>query len=296
MPRRNGGINFGTLFTQQYADYYAIPDPANAAHNLTLCELVQKGIVNDVFVAFTKTGTDANVPEILEYKQSYDRNDVKRVGRFDQFAGNGSFDSTDIPFLTPCGRSIRIDFLEMTGNFTNAMEVHAHNFEHIGQRAVPRFYEMFKPFGNFDIGDRFMTPFSDWYACAYTGNTCLTYTDANTVTYNINGAMGTFKPFNQGCGNAHFPPNARGQYDKSNTQVVNSTCEHYGLHDGPGGADMQTPYSVANTDRYKGTPTGDAMRGGGWFIYWLQSWPGYGNKAKMADGSPMKNWWPYLYY
>lgn len=297
MPRRNGGINFGALFTQTYADYYAIPDPKNPSHNLTMCELFARGIVNDIFVVFNKTGTDSNVPEIMEYKQQYDRNDVIRPGRFDQYAGNGSFDPTDIPLIAVCGRSLRMDFLEMTGNFTNAMEVNAHNFEHIGQRAVPRFYEMFKPFGNFDIGDRFKTPFGDWYACPYGSATpCLTYPEQNAVTYNINGETRTLKPFNQGCGNAHFPPNASGQYDKSNAQVVMSTCEHYGLHDGPGGADLQTPYSVATVDRWKNTPTGSAMRGGGWFMYWFQSWPGLDNKAKMADGSPMKNWWVYLYY
>jgi hypothetical protein len=297
MPRRDGGIKFSSLFTQQFADYYAIPDPQDPTHNLTLCELFALGIVNDVFIVFNKTGVDGNVPEVLEYKQMYDVNDVKRAGKFDQFAGNGSFNAEDLPLLQQCGRSVRIDFLEMTGNFTNAMEVDAHNFEHIGQRSVPRFYLMFKPFGNFDLGTRFATTFADWYACPYDGaNTCLSYPDPNTVTWNIGGQTGTFKPFNQGCGNAHFPPNARGQYDKSNPQVVNSTCEHYGLHDGPGGADLQTPYSITNTDRYKGTPTGDAMRGGGWFMYWFQSWPGYGNKATMADGSPMKNWWVYLYY
>ncbi len=27
-----------------------------------------------------------------------------------------------------------------------------------------------------------------------------------------------------------------------------------------------------------------------------QSFPGYGNQAKDADGAPMKNWWPFMFY
>ena len=36
--------------------------------------------------------------------------------------------------------------------------------------------------------------------------------------------------------------------------------------------------------------------GGGWQIYWRQSIPGLGTRAKNADGSTMKNWWPLLFY
>jgi hypothetical protein len=295
MPRRNGGINFGALFTQEYADHYAIPDPQNPGHNLTLTELVAKGIVNDVFIIFNKTAPDNNVPEILEYKQMYDRNDVALPGRFDQYAGNGSFDATDLPYLKQIGRSLRISFLEMNGNWTNAMEVNGHNYEHIGERAVLRFYEMWKPFANRDLDTRFQTAFKDWYACPY-GMPCLSYPTDNSVTYTIRSETRTLDPFDQGCGSAHFPPNARAQYDKSNPQVVMSTCEHYGLHDGPGGKDLKTPYSLATVDRWKNTPVGRGFVGGGWFMYWFQSFPGYGNQAKMADGSPMKNWWVYLYY
>lgn len=295
MPRRNGGINFGSLFTQAYADYYAIPDPKNPSHNMTLCELVANGVVNDVFIIFNKTGTDANVPEILEYKQQYDRNDVPLPGKFDQYAGNGSFDPTDILLVKQCGRSLRVGFLEMTGNWTNAMEVNGHNYEHIGNRAVPRFDEMFRPFANFDLMQRFGTTFRDWYSCPY-GMPCLSYPTDNSVTFTINGETRTLSPYNQGCGSAHFPPNAREQYDKSNPQTVLSTCEHYGLHDAADGTDIRTPYSLATVDRWKNTPVGKGFVGGGWFMYWFQSFPGYDNRAKMADGSPMKNWWVYLYY
>jgi hypothetical protein len=57
------------------------------------------------------------------------------------------------------------------------------------------------------------------------------------------------RPLDQGCGNAHFPPNAGRHHDKAN------------LADGPGGRDLQTLYS-----------------------------------ERTLDGTPMMNWWVYLYY
>jgi hypothetical protein len=294
MPRRNGGIDFGKLFTPAFADYYGIPDPQNPSHNLTLCELVAKGIINDLFIIFNKTAPDNNVPEVLEYKRVYDRNDVAIAGRFDPYSGNGSFDPTDLPYLKECGRSLRVGFLEMTGNWTNAMEVNGHNYEHLG-RSLPRWDEMWKPFANGNLDTRFGTPFKDWYSCPY-GMPCLSYPTENSVTYTINGVTRTLDPYNQGCGAAHFPPNARQQYDKSNRQVVLSTCEHNGLHDGPGGTDLQTHYSLATVNPWSDTPVGMGFVGGGWFMYWFQSFPGYGNKATTPDGAPMKNWWVYLYY
>ena len=300
MPRRakNGGndIDYSQLFSQKYADYYAIPDPNNASHNLTLCELFAKGIVNDIFLVVNKTAPDDQMPEILEYKQEYDNKDVIRPGKFDQYAGNGFFDAADIPAVNACGRSVRIGFLEMTGVLGNSMQVNGHNYEHIGSRAVLHFDEMFKPFANFDMDTRYGTSFTDWYGqCSKSDNTCISYPDKNSVTFTDNGVQRTINPFNQGCGNAHFPPNGRSNYDQTNTTTVSSTCEHYGLHDGPDGKDIQTDYNVHTLDKWKDV-YGVSVVGGAWYMYWFESWPGVNNNAKMPDGTPMRNWWVYLYY
>jgi hypothetical protein len=302
MPRRalsgsQNTINFSALFTQQFADEMAQADPQNPGHNMTMCEMFQKGIFNDIFIAFTKNPPDDGVPEMIENKQKYDNKDVKKPGQFDRYAGNGNMSDEDYAAMTACGLSVRIDFLEMDGAFGNAMQVSGHNFEHIGNRAVLHFDEMFKPFANFDLNKRFNTPFQDWYGfCTGKGSTgCLTYPDQNSVTY---GGTNTLTPFNQGCGNAHFPPNARGEYDQTSPITVLSTCEHYGLHDGPGGKDIQTPFSLATTDKWNTNEFGGrSVVGGAWYMYWWQSWPGLDNKATMPDGvTPMRNWWVYLYY
>jgi hypothetical protein len=294
MPRLNGGIDFGQLFTQAYADLYKIPDPANPGRFMKICDLFNAGMVNDILVAFEKKAPDNNVPEVVELHQVYDASEVKVPNRFDPSAGNGSWGTPEVvQQVALCGRSVRLNFLEMTGNLTNAMEVLGHNFEHIAARTMPKFFAMLKPFLNFDMRTRYGTMFNDWYGICQYGAPCLTFPSNNSVTYP--GGM-TISPFDQGCGNAHFPPNATRHYDKANAGEVLSTCEHYGLHDGPGGKDLQTPYSFKTLDRWKDNPVARAMPGGAWFLYWWQSWPGYGNKATMPDGSPMKNWWVYLYY
>jgi hypothetical protein len=301
MPRANGGIDFSALFSQKYADMYAIPDPQNPSHNMTICELLAKGNMQELTIVFNKTGSDANVPEILEYKQVYDANDVKQTGQFDPCAGNGCFQGPDLTAVAVCGQSLRISFLEMTGVIGNSLHVNSHNYEHIGLVALPHFYEMYKPFGNFDLADRFATPFTDWYGpCDYGPMDCITFNGPNSVGWlcdpatSCAGATGVMNPFNQGCGNAHFPPNGRYQYDYYNASPVLATCEHYGLHDGPGGMDLETPYSASTVSQYEAM-YGSGV-GGGWHIYSFQNFPGYGNHSTLPGGKPMKNFWPYLYY
>ena len=74
---------------------------------------------------------------------------------------------------------------------------------------------------------------------------------------------------------------------------MQSRCEHFGLRDAPAGGDAYETYTTAKV------ATLDQMFpdcGGGWQIYWRQSVPGYGTRAIAADGTPMKNWWPLLFY
>jgi hypothetical protein len=302
MPRLNGGIDFAKLYNQAFADEYAIPDPHNPSHNLTLCELLQKGHMNELFIAFNKTGSDGNVPEIIEYKQKYDDHDHALPGKFEPWAGNGAFEPPDLPEAHACGRSLRVDFIEMTGGLGGALHVLSHNFEHLDS-ALPSVKKFFFPLFNFDFNVRFHTPFQDWYGVSVNGGSAnfITYTGQNTVQWqcpagsSCAGQTGTMNPFNQGCGNTHYAPNSRNSYDMRNTEVVLTRCEHYGLHDGPNGEDVQTPYSAATIAKYA-QKYGDDGNGGGWQIYLFQSFPGFHTKATMPDGTPIKNFWPYLYY
>ena len=301
MPRRNGGIDFGALFGASFADAYGVPDPAQPSRNMTLCEILTKGFAQELFIVFNKSGSDANVPEILEYKQIYDGTDAKVAGQFDDCAGNGCVDPADLAAVAACGHSVRIGFLEMNGVIGNSLHVNFHNYEHIGLKAVPHFYEMYEPFENFDLRGRFGVPFDSWYdVCDYTSNDCVAFTGTDALDWKCDpgtscaGQTGTMSPYAQGCGSAHFPANARYHYDYYNTSPVLSTCEHFGLQDGPNGADLATPYDSSKIAGWE-AKYGSGV-GGGWHIYAFQNFPGYKNHAKLPDGAPMKNWWPYLYY
>jgi len=302
MPRLNGGIDFAQLYNQTYADMIAIPDPANPSHNLTLCELLQKGVMNELFIIFNKTGSDGNVPEIIEYKQVYDDKDVAIAGQFDPWAGNGAFDPPDLPEAKACGISLRVDFIEMTGGISGAMHVLSHNLEHMGD-AVPNYKKFFDPIFNNDFDQRFKVPFSSWYGISVNGSMTnfIEYTSNNAVKWTCPadsgcaGQTGVMDPFDQGCGNTHYAPNSRNSYDMANTQTVMTRCEHYGLHDGPGGKDLLTPFNSSSWGQYA-QKYGNDGNGGGWQIYLFQSFPGYQNKATMPDGTKIKNYWPYLYY
>ena len=53
-----------------------------------------------------------------------------------------------------------------------------------------------------------------------------------------------------GCGNVHFAPNSRAQYDYYSRAPASSSCESYGLGDGPDGTDSVSSYTNAKADGY----------------------------------------------
>jgi hypothetical protein len=99
-----------------------------------------------------------------------------------------------------------------------------------------------------------------------------------------------------GCGNVVFPPNATAYSVQAGDLPVLSSCENYGMHNGVGGADETTPYTNARVDA--GYPSNPALSdcGGKQPAYLLASMPGRGTTATASDGTPMKNWWVYLFY
>jgi hypothetical protein len=307
MPRvttSNGvRVDYAQLYTQAFADLYAIPDPQNPSHNLTLCELLQKGIMNELFIAVNNSENDGITPEIIEYKQMYDSNDQALPGQFDPYSGNGAFEPVaDLPEARACGRSLRVDFLEMNNGLDGALHVLGHNYEHLG-RSVPNVDRFYAALYNRDFGSRFNTFFNSWYDIAVAGSKTnfLSYPTNQSVSWTCppdtwcSGQQGVISPFTQGCGNVHYPANARNSYDYQNTVTVLTRCEHYGLHDGPNGQDLTSPYNVQTLANLT-QQFGNGPNGGAWQLYLFQSTPGYGSHASTDDGVHIKNFWPYLYY
>jgi hypothetical protein len=68
---------------------------------------------------------------------------------------------------------------------------------------------------------------------------------------------------------------------------VLSTCETWRQGDEP---------REFSTDDFSFYDDMDPDCGGGWQIWWRQSFPGVDNLARDDDGAPMLSWWPFLFY
>ena len=75
-----------------------------------------------------------------------------------------------------------------------------------------------------------------------------------------------------------------------------STCEHYGLHDGPGGTDKQTPYNLASSMPWKSKYKVGPRHRRSLVHVLVPELARPPQQATTPDGTPMKNWWVYLYY
>jgi hypothetical protein len=254
---------------------------------------------------------DFQLPEVLEWKQLYNADGQKLPG-FDPAAGNGQFDNDELAALQPIGRSIRFTYVNSTRGPGCPLHSLGHAREHSTYKALPALAAEFTHFANFDLNQRGFSPnppFANFYGLnCPPGQTCLTWNSSNSLSWFFapNGERGTFNPYSQGCGSVHFAPNGRQDYDDTNSFAVLSTCESYGLHNGPGGKDAQalisaaawsTPNAAQHVTYNDVAPDCE----GGWQIYWSQSFPGYHNTASghtasgTSNGVPIKSWWPYLY-
>jgi hypothetical protein len=284
-------FDYGALFSAQFAESYGVADTKGDGHFLDLCELIGRGLVHEVWVYGSGDVPDVNAAEVLESKQRYDANRVAIPGEFDPCAGNGCFDPGDAALAKACGRTVRIAWVNNTRGPGCLVHSLGHGIEGMSHGSIPYFQENFVHFANFDLDVRHATPFSTWYACS--DPDCITFTGDNSLAWKVAGDTGTIGPYDQGCGSVHFPPNGRAHFDDQNPQPVLSTCEHYALHDGPGGADVAEEYTDAKSQMYD--PRSPDCQGG-WMVYWRQSFPGFGSPAIGVDGQPMHNWWPFLFY
>jgi len=81
------------------------------------------------------------------------------------------------------------------------------------------------------------------------------------------------------CGNCHFPPNGRRDYDWENKEYVESDIEDW------------KPEGFGRKKRINcDTWGGDSLR---WFVYWMQSMPGANNGLTFRN-APLTNWWVFM--
>ena len=287
-PATVNGWDVGSLFSTTFAQRLGYPDPAVPGRFLTMCELFEKGLVNELWIS---AGTSRNIYENQSHLQMYDANLSPVAGSFNNNT-NGFF--YDPAKRVNCKVSVRMQEINTTRGEGCGTHAAGHAQERL-RESIPYMRANANRFYGEDLDTRYGLAKNSLYYCDYTSGSCVDRPSANRMTSKERWAFTPFDVTNwgAGCGNTHFPPNARHHYDYASAAPALSTCEGYGLGLGAGGADVTTSYSSARASAY------EAMHsdcGGGWMIYMGQSMPGLGNQAKTVTGQPMLNWWPFLYY
>lgn len=295
IPKQEGwAFDYGALFGQQFAQHYGVKAPDG--HDMSLCELIDSGTIHEVWMLFNGAEPEHGLfapAEVLEMKRGYSTSRTQ-LAWWEPCAGNGCFDAEDIELLpTECKlRSIRI----LSHNTSRGPETFVHNighgFEQLSvEKVIPYFTEYFREFAGQDLDERYGVSFKSWYEVCGEVDSCLEYSSSSgEVTYSNHGHSpphnGTLSSYVPACGDIHYPPNARHEYDYDNPMVWSSTCDHFRRFDAPGGG-------ADAIDQLGGATWGSELS---WISYWFNHFPGYGNLSKDDEGAPMLSWWPFLYY
>jgi hypothetical protein len=302
MPVYSGSVDYAQLNTQAFADEIGIADPNNPGQNLTLCSLFEKGVINEVWAMAADPLLSTDPPtvkfdEVVETKQAYDATDEPMAGRL------MCTSSPCVDQAIPCSVTVRIyDFNPGRGAgchlFVNGLVWQ----NYLGSGVLPAFANVARTFFNFDFDQRFHAPFPSFESTCQApppdGGACIHWlSETHAASGPASANPFDFSPMTAGCGNVFFPPNATGVSVQQGDVTVLTSCENYGLHNGDGGADLTTPYTKAIAESDYTSVYGVATDcGGSQPTYLFASMPGLRTPATASDGTPMKNWWVYLFY
>lgn len=289
-------FDYEQLFSAEFAAKMGIVDPDDGKTVLDLCALINRGLVHEVWVyGDADVPGDVSAAELLERKPRYDANRVRIAPTsMDGCAGNGCFDAEDT-FPPACTRTVRIAWVNHSRGPGCFLESLSHGFESTGTGTpalIPYLRAHFPAFANFDLDTKHKLPFSSWYACDY-DKPCLAYPTSTSVTWDLGKGAQTFDTYDPVCGNAHFAPNGTRHYDLSGTATVLTSCAGFRQGAGPGGADVQAPFTTAAFAPYSAAGQ-DCM--GPFLVWWWQNMPGFASEARHTDGTPMLSWLPFVYY
>ena len=300
-------IDYAAWNTQAFADAnLQIKDPANpSGPNLTLCGLFEKGVINEVWCM---ASSDPKCGETQEAKQVYDANGKSIANRFANVSNGDN--------ITNLGCKVTARITDFNSGRGSGCHQHAmgHAWErYMDSNAVPQLGRQAKRFLNWDLDSRVGAPFRNFYSACNSNAAQLTDCIVWASKINAHSGPSAMRSFDiadlsAGCGNAHFYANTTGTYsydaNMPDPEVLTS-CENYGMHNGPDGKDLTTAYTNAMTDKLYGRSTANCPAnqpacdddcGGHGTTYLYQNFPGPGTTATNDDGSPMHNWWVYLFY
>lgn len=281
-------VDHNAFFGETIARAIGEPAPDAPGRFLRLEELVDRGLVHELWVITNGDDRAIKAFECVELKPRYDEQ-FRRVGDGFVQAGNGGD-----PEQRWTGRSLRLGFINSTRGPGCFLESLSHSFEEMAKcGAIPWLKREFEAFAGFDLKARWDVPFNSFYSLRY-GERLIEYPRPDlAVMRPWKGDPLIVSNYFVAGGNAHWPPNARQHYDLDNTNAVLSSIEGWREGGGTDGADAVKPWTNEAFARYRAS-AGDCM--GPWLVYWRQNFPGLDNRARDAAGRPMKNWWPFLFY
>ncbi len=282
------GCDYSPFYGDAFARFYGFRDPKNDRRYFNLHELINSGVVHELWFYAIHDEDGWPAFEVTEFKQYYDEQCRPIAGKHGP-AGNGDDDS--MPWS---GRSFRIAFFNPhrgTGcqmeNFGHGLEAYA-NHDAIGYWRI-----YFREFAELDLDKRFKLPVKSLYEMPYERGDAVSYPTTTTMEFKHHGQEYTIEPYVAMGGNAHWPPGARHHYDLDSPHTVKSTIENYRLRNGPDGKDKVLEFNKEKYAAYRKTAP-DCM--GAWMVFWRQCMPGLDNECVDNDGKPMKNWWVFLFY
>lgn len=280
--------DYAAFYGDEFAKYYGFRDPKNPGRYLNLHELINSGLVHELWfyaVHIYSDGWPAN--EVIEMKQYYDEQCRPIEGKHGP-SGNGHSDT--YPWS---GRSFRMAFFNPHRGIGCAMENFGHGLEAISNwNSIAYYRKYFREYADFNFEEKYNLPFDSTYYVSYDEQNAVSYPD-DSMIIRTHGKEYKILDYVADGGNVHWPPGARNHYDLSSDYTVRSTIENWRQRNGPDGKDLVLPFNKDKFARYRDVAP-DCM--GAWMVFWRQCMPGLDNRSLDDDGKPMKNWWVFLFY
>ena len=280
--------DYAGFYTDEFAKLLGFRDPRDPQRYLNLHELINAGIIHEMWFYAIHDGGDWPGCETCEYKQYYDEN-CRPIKDKHGPAGNGHDDA--MPWS---GRSFRIAFFNPRRGVGCSMENMGHTLEWMANSdSIKYYHKYFYEFAELDLDERYGVPFDELYRTDPSVKDSVTYLSPTAISVKVKDQTYKIDPYHSIGGNVHFPPGARHHYDLDSPYTALSTIENYRLRNGPDGKDLARPFTKDKFARYADVAP-DCM--GRWLVFWRQCMPGLDNQCVDDDGRPMKNWWPFMFY
>lgn len=282
----DGSFDEAGMFSDSFAPDMGYRDSSNTRY-LRLGELFDEGIINECWVVAPNTLYEAQ-GRVRKYDSAF-----HFTGQYNECV-NACYNFGDAGRRTSV--TIRLGEINVDRGIGCATHAFGHAIERMALGDIPYFGKIAERFFNFNLDKRYGAPFTEEYACPYyvTPPDCFSVTSHTIKTVNKHLPDWTFNNWGEGCGNIHFPVNAKFQYDYNDPQPVLCTCENYGLRNGTDGNDLQNTYTDTLVKDWNTGAYNDC--GGEYIMYLRQNMPGYNSGATGDDGKSMKSWWPFLFY